>query len=260
MTDIFQEIIRIKAEGEEAALATIISASGSTPREEGTKMLIKADGSILGSVGGGSLEVQVCQEAEEVIRKGKPQRLHISLATKEGEEAGMICGGDIEVFIEPILSSPTLYIFGGGHISLPIAKIGKLLNFRIAVVDDRAEFANPHRFPEAELILAEDFDRVFATLKIDRAGYIVIVTRNHQYDELVLEMALGTQAKYIGMIGSRTKKKTIFSHLLAKGIPQEQLDRVHAPIGLEINAETQEEIAVSILAEVIKVRRLPRHS
>jgi len=253
MLDIYQEIVKLTAEGEEAALVTIVSTGGSTPREEGAKMLVRADGSILGTIGGGSLEAQVCQQAIEVIKKGKPQRIHFRL--KEGEESGMICGGDLEVFIEPILSSPTLYVFGGGHISLPLAKIGKLLGFKIAVIDDRAEFANAKRFPEAELILAEDFNKAFPKLKIDKSSYVAIVTRGHQYDELVLEWALGTRAKYIGMIGSKTKNKTILSHLLAKGFSQELLDKVHAPIGLEIYAQTPEEIALSIMAEIVKVRR-----
>ena len=253
MLDIYQEIVKLTAEGEEAALVTIVSTGGSTPREEGAKMLVRADGSILSTIGGGSLEAQVCQQAIEVIKKGKPQRIHFRL--KEGEEPGMICGGDLEVFIEPILSSPTLYVFGGGHVSLPLAKIGKLLGFKIAVIDDRAEFANPERFPEAELTLAEDFKNAFPKLKINKSSYIAIVTRGHQYDELVLEWALGTRAKYIGMIGSKTKNKTILSHLLAKGFSQELLDKVHAPIGLEIYAQTPEEIALSIMAEIVKVRR-----
>ncbi len=255
MTDIYQEIVRLKAEGEEAALVTIVSATGSTPREEGAKMLVKPDGSILGTIGGGSLEAQVIAEAVKVIKQGKPKRLHMSLTAKEAEEVGMICGGDLEVFIEPVLTPSTLYIFGGGHISLPLAKMGKLLGFKIAVIDDRADFAHPDRFPEADILLAEDLARAFPQLKIDKSSYIVIVTRGHQHDEQVLEWAVGTAAKYIGMIGSQTKVKTVFSHLLAKGISQEQLDRVHAPIGLEIEAQTPEEIAVSILAEVIKVRR-----
>ena len=255
MPDIYQEIAEITAKGEEAALVTIVSATGSTPREVGTKMLVRADGSLIGSIGGGSVEAQVCRQAMEAMKSGKPQRLHISLTAQEGEEPGMICGGDMEVFIEPILSSPTLYIFGGGHVSQPVAKIGKLLGFKIAVIDDRAEFANPQRFPEAELILAEDFNQAFSKLKLDKSSYVVIVTRDHQNDELVLELALGTQTRYIGMIGSKTKNKAIFSHLLAKGISQERLDKVHAPIGLEIHAQTPEEIAVSILAEIIKVRR-----
>jgi len=257
MADIYQEIVRIKAEGEEAALVTIVTTTGSTPREEGAKMLVKADGSILGTIGGGNLEAQVIEEAIKVIGQGKPKRIHIGLTAKEVEEEGMLCGGELEVFIEPILTTPTLYIFGGGHISLTLAKMGKLLGFKIAVIDDRAEFANPDRFPEAEIILADDFTKSFPKLKIDKSSYIVIVTRNHQYDDIVLEWAVGTQAKYIGMIGSKTKNRAIFSHLLAKGISKELLDRVHAPIGLEIHAQTPEEIAVSILAEIVKVRRSP---
>jgi len=257
MTDIYQEIVRIKAEGEEAALVTIVLATGSTPREEGAKMLVRADGSILGTIGGGSLEAQVVEEAVKVIKQGKPKRLHFALTAKEAEEVGMVCGGELEVFIEPILTPPTLYLFGGGHISLPLAKMGKLLGFKIAVIDDRAEFANPDRFPEADVVLAGDFAKSFPKLKIDKSSYIVIVTRGHQHDELVLEWAAGTPAKYVGMIGSKNKIKIVFSHLLAKGITNQQLDRVHAPIGLEINAQTPEEIAISILAEIVKVHRSP---
>ena len=257
MTDIYQEIVRIKAEGKEAALVTVVLATGSTPREEGAKMLVRADGSILGTIGGGSLEAQVIEEAVKVIKQGKPKRLHFALTAKEAEEVGMVCGGELEVFIEPILTPPTLYLFGGGHISLPLAKVGKLLGFKIVVIDDRAEFANADRFPETDIVLTGDFSKSFPKLKMDKSSYIVIVTRGHQHDELVLEWAVGTSAKYVGMIGSKTKVKTIFSHLLAKGITNQQLDRVHAPIGLEINAQTPEEIAISILAEIVKVHRSP---
>jgi len=255
MTDIYQEIVRIKGEGEEAALVTVVSATGSTPREEGAKMLVRADGSIIGTIGGGRIEAQAIKEALETIIKGRPQRLSFSL--KEGGELGMICGGDAEVFIEPILSVPTMYIFGGGHIALTLVKVGKLLGFKIVVIDDRPEYANAQRFPEAELTLAEDFAKAFQKLKIDKSSYIVVVTHGHKGDETVLEGALATKAKYIGMIGSKTKNQTIFSHLLSKGISQEQLDRVHAPIGLNIYALTPEEIAISIVAEIIKVRRSP---
>jgi xanthine dehydrogenase accessory factor len=255
MADIYQEIVRIKEKGEEAALVTIVSATGSTPREEGAKMLVRPDGTIIGTIGGGNLEAQVINEAVGVIKQGKPKRLHMNLTAKEAEETGMICGGDLEVFIEPILTAPTMYIFGGGHISLPLAQIGKLLGFKIAIIDDRAEFASTKRFPEAEMVLAGDFSKAFSKLKIDKTSYIVIVTRGHQNDELVLEWAVGTPAKYIGMIGSQTKVKTVFSHLLAKGVSKGRLDSVYSPIGLEIGAQTPEEIAVSILAEIIKVRR-----
>jgi xanthine dehydrogenase accessory factor len=255
MDDIYQEIVRVKTEGEEAALVTVVSASGSTPREEGAKMLVRTDGSIIGTIGGGSLEAQIIKEAVKVIRQGKPKRLHRSLTAKEAGEEGMICGGDLEVFIEPILTPSTLYIFGGGHIALALTKMGKLCGFNITVIDDRAEFASAERFPEADAILAGDFTKSFPKIKIDNSSYIVIVTHGHRHDEVVLEWAVTTLAKYIGMIGSKTKNETIYTHLRAKGISQEQLDRVHAPIGLEIGAQTPEEIAVSILAELIKVRR-----
>lgn len=253
--DIYQEVVRIRDKGEEAALVTVVSASGSTPREEGAKMVVRPDGSILGTIGGGSVEAQIISEAIEIIHKGRPQLLRYRL--KEGEELGMICGGDIEVFVEPILPEPTLYIFGGGHIALALAKMAKLVGFKIVVIDDRPEFANPQRFPEAEQTLAIDFIKAFSRLKIDKSGYIVIVTHGHKGDEVVLQGALGTKAKYIGMIGSKTKNKTVFSHLRAKGISQELLDKAYTPIGLRIGAQTPEEIAVSILAEVIKIRRAP---
>ncbi len=253
MTDIFEEIIKMKAEGEEAALVTVISATGSTPRKEGTKMLVRADGSIVGTIGGGKIEVQAIKEALEVIRKASSKRLSFSL--KEGEDLGMICGGDTELFIEPIISKSTMYIFGGGHIALTLAKVASLLDFKIIVIDDRPEFANAQRFPEAELTLVAEFSKAFQKLKVDKSSYIVIATHGHKGDEIVLEGALATEAKYIGMIGSKTKNKTIFSHLLSRGISQEQLDRVHAPIGLRINAQTPEEIAISIMAEIIQVKR-----
>jgi xanthine dehydrogenase accessory factor len=255
MTDIYEEIIKTRAEGKEAALVTIISTAGSTPREEGAKMLVKDNGEVIGSIGGGDLEAMACDQAHDVMRKGKPRRLHVSLRDKQSKEPEMICGGDLEVFIEPISSPPTLYLFGGGHISLPLAQIGKLLGFKIVVIDDRPEFANLQRFPQADLTLAKDFLKVFPELHTNKSSYIVIATRNHQNDEQVLEWALETKAKYIGMIGSRSKNKIIFSHLRAKGVTKEKIDKVYAPIGLEINAQTPEEIAISILAEIIKVRK-----
>ena len=226
MQEIYQEILKAISEGSGAALATIVSTEGSTPRKEGSKMLVKADGSIVGSIGGGEAELQVCQEAAKVIKEGKPKLLHFGLTEKE-PETGMICGGDMQVFVEPIFSSPTLYLFGGGHISIPLAKMGKILGFRVAVIDDQAEFANPERFPEADVVLAEDFEKAFGKLQIDESSYVVIATRGHHSDERVLQQAVGTGAKYLGMIGSRNKVETILSHLRSKGVPQESLEEVH---------------------------------
>lgn len=251
--DIYKEITMIRDKGGEAALATVISASGSTPREEGAKMLVMPDGSIRGTIGGGSIELRVIKEAIEVIKKEKPKHLRYRL--KEGEELGMICGGDVEVFVEPIVSTPTLFILGGGHISFTLAKIGKLVGYNIVVVDDRPEFATSQRFPEAERVIAISYNRAFSELNVGKSGYIVIVTHGHKGDAAALEGALSTEAKYIGMIGSKTKNESVYARLKAKGISQQQLDRVHAPIGLSIHAQTPEEIAISIMAQIIQERR-----
>ena len=260
MVDIYQEIMRIKSEGESAAVATIISIKGSTPREVGSKMLIRSDGSILGSIGGGNLEALVCQEALKAMKEGNSKVLHFDLTGEkflEGGsiETGMICGGNVDIYLELILSESTLYIFGAGHISLYLSKMSKMVGFKVAVIDEREMFANKERFPEADELYAEDFQKVFPKLKLKKPYYIVIVTRGHRYDQEVLEWAVRTEAKYIGMIGSRTKNKAVFSNLEKKGVPKELFESVHAPIGLNIGAETPEEIAVSILAEMIEVKR-----
>lgn len=260
MKDIFQEIVRIRSEGQSAALATVINAKGSTPREIGSKMLIRSDGSVLGSIGGGSLEAQVCKEAMTLMRENRSTVLRFDLTGKEVAEEGMICGGNMEVFVEPIVPEPRLYIFGGGHISLFLAKLGKMVGFKVVVIDDRPEFANPERFAEADEVIAQDFPAAFPNLVINRSSYIAIVTRGHLQDEMVLEWAVKTDAAYIGMIGSRKKNQTVFSHLQTKGVPKKRLGEIHAPIGLNINAETPEEIAVSIMAEIIKVRRAGEHT
>lgn len=250
--EIYQEIARLIESGEEAAVATVVAASGSTPREEGAKMLVRPDGSILGTVGGGNIEKQVIQEAQEVIRSGKAKKLDYRLNPKG--ELGMICGGDTEVFIEPIQVAPRLFIFGAGHIGVPLARMARLVGFRITVVDDRAEFATQARFPEAAELVVGDFATVFERLNVTPNSYIVIVTHGHKGDETVLEGALKTPARYVGMIGSKSKNATVFAHLLAKGATQAELDRVHAPIGLRIMAQTPEEIAVAILGEIIQVK------
>ncbi len=255
MEDVFEEIVKIKAEGKRAALATVTSVKGSAPRANGAKMLVKDDGSIVGSVGGGSMEAAVCREALKVMAEGKSKMLRFDLTGKDTAKEGMICGGNMEVFVEPIISEAVLYIFGGGHISFSISKIAKMIGLRVVVVDDRPEFANPERFPEADETIAKDFAEVFPQLKANTSSCIVIVTRGHLQDQTVLEWAVHTDARYIGMIGSKNKNRIVFSNLMAKGVPKEALEAVHAPIGLDIGAETPEEIAVSILAEVIKVRR-----
>jgi xanthine dehydrogenase accessory factor len=256
MADIYQEILENKNKGEDAALVTIISTAGSTPREVGAKMLVKADGTVVGTVGGGSLEFLATNEAIKAIQTGKSKRIDYSL--QPGGDTDMTCGGDAEIFIEPILSLPSLYIFGGGHIGLALTKMGKLCGFKVIVIDDRPEYANAERFPEADRTVVSEYKDAFAAVKVDRSGYIVIVTHGHKGDAVALEGALATSAPYIGMIGSKKKVAATYNRLVEKGIPREELNRVHSPIGLDIYAQTPEEIAVSIMAEIISIRRGPR--
>lgn len=255
MEDIYEEILKIKSEGKSGALATIIGTKGSTPREMGAKMLIRQDGKILGSIGGGCMEAEVWQEALKAIQEERPRTVHFDLTGKEAAVSGMICGGVLDIYIEPIVPTPRVFIFGGGHISLFVARMSVMVGFQVVVLDDRPQFANKERFPEAEEVIAEEFPLALGKLKVNKSSFLVIVTRGHLYDQEILEWAMGTEAKYIGMIGSRKKIQTVYTNLGEKGIAREKLQRVHAPIGLDIGALTPEEIAVSIVAEMIQVRR-----
>ncbi|MDX9803142.1 MAG: XdhC/CoxI family protein [Dehalococcoidales bacterium] len=252
--DIYEEVAKVKSEGREAALVTLIGASGSTPRGEGAKMMVLEDGSTRGTIGGGSIEREVTQAALEVMRKGKPERYKYELK-KADEGLGMICGGDVEVFIEPVLQSPSLFIFGAGHIAYTLSKMAQMAGYKVTIIDDRPGFATPERYPEAEKTLTTSFGSSFKELNISKWSFIVIVTYGHQADEAVLEEALKTPARYIGMIGSKSKNQAVYANLKSRGITEEQISRVYAPIGTRINAHTPEEIAVSILGQMIQVRR-----
>jgi xanthine dehydrogenase accessory factor len=254
MLEIYQELANIAASGERAVLATVISSSGSVPRKAGTKMLIKGDGTLVGSIGGGNVEQAVQEKAPDVMKSGEPQMMHFDL-TGKGEEAWMICGGQLDVFLEPILPAETLYLFGAGHLSQSTAAVAKMVGFRVVVIDPRPEYNNNDRFPGADSLVVEEYDNAFSKLNVDENSYIVIYTPGHVSDEKCLRFAIGTTAMYVGMIGSKKKVKEIKDRLRKKGVSQQQLDEVRAPIGLEINAQTPEEIAVSILAEITKVRR-----
>ena len=360
MEEIYSEIIKALEKKEKLALATLITRVGSAPRGVGAKYLIKEDGSSFGSIGGGCVEAEVWQGAREVMRKGEGGVLHFSLTAEQLAEGGLICGGNIDIFVEPlkeefipiyrevirmkqkggvavlatlisldgifpkgerskalikisgekmgslldrkeleerileesgtlfnekkprvvvlnlgreeaswkqmevllepILSEPTVYIFGGGHISQQVSPLAKRVNFKVVVIDDREMFANRERFPEADEVMVSEFEECFDRLSIDESSYIVIVTRGHLYDGFVLEQAVKTNARYIGMIGSKKKIRTLYQNLMEKGIPKEALNRVHAPIGLDIHSETPEEIGVSIIAELIKARGEPPDS
>ena len=253
--DIFEEIVRLRRAGRKGALATIVEVRGSIPSHESAKVLIRDDGSMAGTVGGGCVEAEVWSAAQEVMREEKPRRLHFDLNAKPEYDNGLICGGSLDIFLEPILAVPTAVILGGGHVGLNVAKLAKIAGFDVVVADDREAFANPGRFPDANATVAGAWPEVFAKLDVNDRSYVVIVTRGHKGDLDCLRWALTTPARYIGMMGSRRKSAEIGKVLEGEGVAADRLARVHSPIGLDIGALTPEEIAVAIVAEMIAVRR-----
>jgi xanthine dehydrogenase accessory factor len=252
--DLFEEIVRMRRAGERGALATIVHVSGSIPSHESSRMLVREDGSMAGTIGGGCVEAEVWAAAKEVIHNEQSRKMTFNLNHEAGYDAGLLCGGTLEVFVEPILPQPRLYIFGGGHVSLALARVAHLAGFAIGVVDDREAFANASRFPMAVDVFT-NYEDAFEKLHPGAATYVVIVTRGHKDDMRVLQWAVGTDARYIGMIGSRRKVIEVYKALERQGIAADKLEHVHAPVGLKIGALTPEEIAVSIAAELIAIRR-----
>jgi len=253
--DVFEEIARLRKEGRKAALATIINVQGSVPSYETSKLLIRDDGSIVGTVGGGCVEADVWSAAQDVMREEKPRRLHFNLNESPDADQGLVCGGSLEIFIEPILATPTLYLFGGGHVSLSISKVATLAGFETIIVDDRPGFANKERFPEALETHAGPWEEAFAALRLNEFCYAVIATRGHKADLACLRWAVTTPARFIGMVGSKRKLIEFAKVLQSEGLSTDQLERVHSPVGLDIGALTPQEIAVSVVAEMIAVRR-----
>jgi xanthine dehydrogenase accessory factor len=234
-----------------AALATVVKTIGSSPRAVGAKMIVYADGSIVGSVGGGEMEQQVIGEAREVIRTGQARYLDFNLSKPERGDP-MICGGEMEIFVEPLITAPTLLIAGAGHVGAACAELGKFLGFRVSVIDDRPEFVTREKFPTADELRAGDLVELIRGTEITPRTFVVLVTRAHTLDAELLGAVLQTPAAYIGMLGSERRALTVFEMLKQQGVSAETLKRVHAPIGLKIEAETPQEIAVSIMAEIIQ--------
>jgi xanthine dehydrogenase accessory factor len=253
--DLYEEIVNLRQQGRTCALASIINTVGSIPSSATAKMLVRDDGSITGTIGGGAGELEVIQIAREVIQKGKPQTISFNLTKRPGIDAGMVCGGSLDVFVEPIVPNPTLYIFGAGHTGLATYRIARSAGFDVVMVDERKAFANRDRYPDAKDIVVAELDKAMAQLSPTPASFIVSLTPGHQTDMRVLRWAIGTKACYIGMMGSKRKVTGIFQELQKEGIPAEAFSNVHAPIGLNIGADTPEEIAVSIVAELIACRR-----
>jgi xanthine dehydrogenase accessory factor len=253
--DVLEEVVRLRRLGQRCALATIVEVNGSIPSYESAKLVVREDGSMAGTIGGGCVEAEVWNAAREAIETGKPRRLRFNLGQDAAYDNGLICGGQLEVFVEPIEPQPRCVIFGAGHISKSLARLASLAGFHTTVVDDRESFANRDRFPDADEVIAGEYEEVFPRLEINGSTYIIIVTRGHRDDMRVLRHAVFTPARYIAMIGSKRKVIGVVKELEKEGIPRERFERLSAPMGLDIGAITPEEIAVSVAAEMIAVRR-----
>ena len=254
MEDIYQKIAEIRAKRIPSALVTVTEARGSTPRNAGAKMLVLADGTIYGTIGGAAVEALVIKEAQASIQSGEFRKVTHSLNDAEKHDTGMVCGGTMEFFIEPVNQVSHLYILGGGHCGYPLARIARQVGFQYTLVEDRPEFATEERFPDAEQILIGEMEQIARDLKTMDTDFIAIVTRNHELDYLSLKNILKKPAKYIGLIGSKAKRKKVFERLRDDGFSEADIGRIHTPIGIEIKAETPEEIAISILAQIILVK------
>ena len=253
--DIYEQIVQLRRDGRRGAVATIVNVRGSIPSFKTAKMLVRDDGSIVGTIGGGCVEADVWQAAREVMESEKPRTLTFDLNQDPKYDTGLVCGGTLEVFIEPILPPALLYVFGAGHVAANLCQVAASAGFDLIVTDDRTSYATKERFPSAREVHALDFDEATKQLDPNEASYIVIVTRGHRDDMRLLRWAVQTRARYIGMIGSKRKVIGIFKTLQEEGVPAHLFDRVHAPIGIDIGAVTPEEIAVAITAELIAFRR-----
>jgi xanthine dehydrogenase accessory factor len=253
--DVYEELMRLRNLGQKCALATIVDVRGSIPSYESAKLLVREDGSMTGTIGGGCVEAEVWNAAREVIETEKPKHLTFNLGQDAAYDNGLICGGQLDVFVEPVLPIPHAFIFGAGHISKSLSKVAALAGFATVVIDNREAFANRERFPEAAEVYAEEYEEVFPKLVINESSYVIIVTRGHRDDMRVLKLAMATQARYISMIGSKRKVINVIRELERDGMPREAFERIHAPMGLDIGAISPEEIAISVAAEMIAVRR-----
>jgi xanthine dehydrogenase accessory factor len=256
--DVYDEMMRLRRLGQKCAVATIVQVRGSIPSFESAKLLVREDGSMTGTIGGGCVEAEVWNAAREVIATGKPRHMTFNLNQDAAYDSGLICGGQLDIFIEAVTPPPQAVIFGAGHISKSLAATARTAGFACTVVDDRESFANSERFPDVEAIFAEPYEEVFPKLHVTSETYLVIVTRGHRDDMRVLDWALRTAARYIAMIGSRRKVINVLKELHVDETAfrnDSGQERVFAPMGLEIGAVTPEEIAISVVAEMIAVRR-----
>jgi xanthine dehydrogenase accessory factor len=253
MNPIYRALADLQHDNESAALCTVVRSEGSTPRHVGSKMLVYADGHFVGTVGGGDMEHRVIEQARMAIGDGQPRMLSYTMADPARGDPG-VCGGQVEVFVEPILPAPLLVVVGGGHVGRAVAHLAKWLGFRVAVSDDRPEFCSPEAIPDADDFYPVPLRDLPQHLKITPRTCLVLTTRGVAVDVPGLPALLETSAGYIGVIGSKRRWATAVKELRAGGLPDDKIARVHSPMGLELQAETPEEIAVSILAEILMLR------
>jgi xanthine dehydrogenase accessory factor len=255
MEDVLAALTRALERGEIAALVTIVAAHGSTPQRVGAKMLVFRDGRTVGTIGGGCYENDAFWKAREALNTRRSRLVHYELSDDLAEESGLICGGQMDVFIEPIEPAPRLYIIGAGHVGYQLGQIAPTVGFRLHVVDDRQKFANHERFGAADEVVVDNVADWARSAEIPESAFVVVLTRGHRQDFDVLRALAGRTFRYLGLIGSRAKVARLTDALLADGVSADWLRQLHAPIGFDIGAISPEEIAVAILAELIAVRR-----
>ncbi len=251
---LYNEIQASLKRGEHVVIATVVKTAGAAPCGVGAKMLVRADSSTVGSFVGPRTDGRVVEAALQALRDGRSDLDHIHLDADQGEAVGS-CGATLEVFFEVLRPEPRLIIAGAGYVAQALVRLGSSLDFRIVVVDDRRDLADPAVFSDTVQLTFGDIPETLRALEPDDSSFIVIVTRGHHLDEEALRAALETNATYVGMIGSPSKVKNIFKSLLRQGFSRAMLERVHAPIGLDLGAETPDEIALSIAAEILMQRR-----
>jgi xanthine dehydrogenase accessory factor len=253
MENLYRELADVVTGGEPRAVVTVVSTQGSTPRDVGSKMLVRPDGSTLGSIGGGALEAQATSDALRALAEGRSRMVEYGL---QGGDADLgLCGGDVRVFIEVVNPAPVLLVIGSGHVGRSLAGLGSRMGFNVVVADDRKEYLTSDRLPAGVRTQLIRLDELAEQVDINDRCYVVIATRGHEQDEIVLRQVVGKPATYIGLLGSHGKVGTLFERLLADGVSEESLARVHAPVGLDVGAMNPEEIALSIMAEIVMVRR-----
>jgi xanthine dehydrogenase accessory factor len=238
-----------------AALVTVVGAQGSTPQRPGARMLVFADGTVSGTIGGGCVEAEMARRARASIENGRPALTTYDLTPEQAGEEGLVCGGRMEVFIEPLEATPDLAILGGGHVARPLCSLASAAGFRVSILDDREKYATAERFPEADRVLVSGFDTAAEKLALTPRSYVVVVTRGHRGDAIALASCLPLRPRFLGLLGSKAKMVHVFKDLVERGFSSEDLGRIETPVGVEIGAETPEEIAVSIVARLVAVRR-----